>query len=59
MVELGWLYVFSECSPSLDPNLKCGGHCRRGELDSAHFVAFVKGVVHLNLWDFAGWAEKS
>lgn len=58
MVELGWLHVSSECSPSLDPNLKCDRHCRRGALDSAHFVAFVKGVAHLNSWDCAGWAGK-
>lgn len=58
MVELGWLYVFSECFPSLDPNLKCNRHCRRGVLDSARCVAFVKGVVQSNSWDFAGWAGK-
>lgn len=47
MVELGWLSVFSEHSPSLDPNLKRDRHCRRGVLDPAHFVAFVKGVSAL------------
>jgi len=57
MVELGWLYVFSECCP-LDTNLKCDRHCRRGALGSPHFVAFVKGVVHLNNCDFAGLAGK-
>lgn len=58
MVELDWLYVFSECSPSLDPHLKYDRRCRRGVLNSAHFVALVKGVVHSNSWDSAGWAGK-
>lgn len=34
-------------SLSLGTNLNCVGHCRRGMLDSAYFVAAIKGVIAL------------